>query len=299
SFSFLFCFVVLTSILLFSSLSSLSSSFFSSINGTPLPLSHPTAYHRKFPIIQSMAERNLHPTCRDLSAPPSATNPIVIHEIGLASNTGTTAPGTPQVPWGHHSDPAHHPVVSQQDTLIPSTPQNPWGYYSDPAHYPVVPGSPQEGSQTSSTGATFDEGQAPWGNHNPKPYSVLWQQDIMAQGSQEGSQTSDTGGIFQGQPLATSPNLAASRVYYRTRRSEADRAAKKPLDDAQKYIIRCLRGNESNPSMSHDGIKDLTGFPKVTIKRVRTELKDRQLPWMTLDIYDEEGEPLFVLTVFD
>ncbi|KAF9344841.1 hypothetical protein BGX34_005280, partial [Mortierella sp. NVP85] len=72
---------------------------------------------------------------------------------------------------------------------------------------------------------------------------------------QEESQTSSMGAIFQGQPLAT-------RVYRRARRSEADRAAKKPLDDVEKYIIRCLRGNESKPSMTLDTIKNLTGFPK-------------------------------------
>jgi hypothetical protein len=112
------------------------------------------------------------------------------------------------------------------------------------------------------------------------------------------SQASGAGAMFQGQSLAASPNPAAPRVFFWTKRSDAVKAARKPLSNVEKYIIMYLRGDESRPSMSHDGIHKITGFPKVTIKRVHAELTDQQLPWMTLDVsYYEEGEPLFVLTV--
>jgi len=245
----------------------------------------------------------------------------------VLQTSGTGAMFGSQVPGGNHyySAPTHTPAVLQ-GPMVPGSPQEafqtsgtgamffeshvPGGndYYSAPTHTPAVlqgpmiPGSPQEAFQTNGTGAMFFESHVPGGNdyysastHTP----AVLQGPMIPSSPQEAFQTSGTGALFvDRQPLATSPSPVTPRVHLWTGRSDADKAAKKPLSDVEKYIIKCLRGDESKPSMSHDGINKITGFPKVTINRVRSELKDQQLPQMTLS-YNEEDEPiLFTLTVF-
>ncbi|KAK3807237.1 MAG: hypothetical protein J3Q66DRAFT_357034 [Benniella sp.] len=158
----------------------------------------------------------------------------------------------------------------------------------------LMPGSQRGGPQAGGTNAMLASVPAPGINRGyPTPALYLAQSQQGTMGPVSPSQTSGTGAMLQGQPLATCP---APRVYFWTRRSDAVKASRMPLSDVEKYIIMYLRGDESRPSMSHDGIHKMTGFPKVTIKRVRTELRNRQLPQMILGVVanNEEGDPIFV-----
>jgi hypothetical protein len=152
--------------------------------------------------------------------------------------------------------------------------------------------------------ATFVESQTPgehYGDsalHSPDPsMGGMSNLDVMTDGYQVEAQASTTStAIAELQPLATSNGLAVgSGVYPWIKRTQAENESRRPLNDVDKLVIKCLRGDESNP-LPFGRIVELTGFPKVTIHRVLKKLQGQKLLPMGLAL-PQDGTCDFVLIV--
>ncbi|KAK3807234.1 MAG: hypothetical protein J3Q66DRAFT_406493 [Benniella sp.] len=152
--------------------------------------------------------------------------------------------------------------------------------------------------------ATFVESQTPGENygdsilHSPDPpIGGISNLDVMTDGYQVEAQASTMStAIVEIQHLATSSGLTVGPgTYPWVKRAQAESESRRPLNDVDKLVIKCLRGDESNP-LPFGRIVELSGFPKVTIHRVLKKLQGQKLLPMEL-VISQDGTCDFVLTV--